>query len=93
MDLVLGFQDEIDQAEPSGYAQENPAFTHTPQLRAGVRYRWPLHSGLFAFAEGDATVGLWPQRFDASDMGATARLLTLPAIQLALNLGLGWHFF
>jgi len=56
MDVALGLQDEIDQSEPAGYAQENRAITHTPQLHVAVRYRWTLVSHLFVYAEGSGTV-------------------------------------
>jgi hypothetical protein len=92
MDVALGIQDEIDQVVPGGYAQENPSVTHTPQLRLAVLYRWILTAGLFAYAEGSATVGLWPRRFDADDPKGEVQLLTLPAIEVAGDLGLGWHF-
>jgi hypothetical protein len=92
MDIALGLQDELDQTIPTGYLQENQAVTQTLQVHLAVRYRWFLVSGLFAYAEASGTVGLWPQRFLAADTAGEVPILTLPEIQLALDLGLGWHF-
>jgi hypothetical protein len=92
MDVALGLQDEIDQTEPAGYPQDTAAVSHTPQLHAAVRYRLRLVAQLFAYAEGSATVGLVPHRFLAADPQGEVQLLTLPPLQVALDLGLGWHF-
>jgi len=92
MDVAFGVQDEIDQTEPAGYPQDNGAVSHTPQFRVAVRYRWRLVAQLFAYAEGSATVGPWPHRFLADDPQGEVQLLALPAVQVAIDLGLGWHF-
>jgi hypothetical protein len=92
MDIALGLQDEIDQTEPTGFLQENRSVTNVLQLHVALRYRWFLVSRLFAYAEGSGTVGLWPQRFLAVDTAGEVQLLSLPEAQLALGLGLGWHF-
>ena len=91
--LAAGFEDQLFEAQATGYPHSNAAAENDPAVLARVGYAHVLVGRWFAFGEASARVVLVRQQFYAEDPSGATTVLTLPAASLEAGVGLGLRFF